>query len=354
VEETMILITGATGFLGSHVLYALLQKQERVAALKRPSAGTATIREIFSFYTGDPDGLMERIDWRTGDMLDRESLDEAMQGISGVINCAAIVSFDPGDRKRLIESNIRGAQNLADAIRVRRQESGLWLIHVSSTSALGDGPGNDPKFLIDENTPRNPERKHSGYSVSKFESEKVVRELVPDAVVLNPGIILGPGQWDKGSSILFARAAAGIRYYPYGGTGYIDVRDVADIITCISSLLSPPEGNGPGASFMGERFCLVGANLRYREFFNLVTDELGIRNPSIYAGKFMTEAAWRMEYIRALLTGRPAVLTRETAEASQRISYYRSDRIRNTLDFVFRPVEETVGWIVSCRQRKGV
>jgi len=370
----MFLITGSTGLLGGHVLYALLQKHERVAALKRPSAKTDTLREIFSYYTNDPDQLMERIDWRTGDMLDKESLVQAMEGISGVINCAAIVSFNPRDRKNLIANNVEGTRNLAEAIRrqedektLRREGEKTLLIHVSSTSALGDGSGDDPKSLIDEDTPRDPNRRHTGYSVSKYESEQVLREMGLNVVILNPGIILGPGQWEKGSSQLFIKAWQGLKYYPYGGTGYVDVRNVAGIITEIINQLSVVGYHETQSSalpvfssssltvlpstLLEERFCLVGANLRYREFFNLVTDEFGKPNPHIYAGKFLSGLAWRADALRARITGRYPLLTRETAEAAQRISFYSADKIRKALDYRFRPVEETIEWVAACYRR---
>jgi nucleoside-diphosphate-sugar epimerase len=266
------------------------------------------------------------------------------------------------------------------------------LIHISSTAALGDGPGNSTKFLIDEDTPRDPNRKHNGYSISKYESEKVLTELGLDAIILNPGIILGPGQWSKGSSQLFEKAWQGLKYYPYGGTGYVDVRDVVAIIeqvsgigyqvsgepdqvsslqysVCslqstvsslqpsVSSLQSPvfslqssvPRSSSSSIDLLPRtaRYCVVGANVRYREFFNMVTDEYGKPNPTIFAGKFMTQLAWRADTIRARLVGRNPVLTRETAEASQRISYYSSAKICTTLNFQFRPIEETIDWIAT-------
>jgi nucleoside-diphosphate-sugar epimerase len=294
------------------------------------------------------DVLMERIDWRVGDMLDKGSLERALEGISVVINCAAIVSFNPRDRIKMIAQNVSGTQNLAEAIQEKdNKEAGgkegarTLLIHISSIAALGDGPGTDPAFLIDENTPRDPRRRHSGYSESKFESEKILNTADINAVILNPGVILGPGQWTKGSSLLFAQAWQGLKYYPYGGTGYVDVRDVAGIITKI--------GEEPGLpGLVGDRFCVVGANLRYREFFNLVTNEYGKRNPHIYARRSMTELAWRADAIRAILTRREPLLTRETAEAAQRISYYSANKIRHALNFEFRPVEETIDWVAGC------
>jgi len=121
----MILLTGATGLLGGHTLYALLQKHDRVAALKREHSSTETLREIFSFYTDDPDELLKRIEWRNGDMLDQPSLDQALEGISCVVNCAAIVSFDPKDRKKLITNNVEGTRNLVNVVmsRLKDQET---------------------------------------------------------------------------------------------------------------------------------------------------------------------------------------------------------------------------------------
>ena len=79
----------------------------------------------------------------------------------------------------------------------------------------------------------------------------------------------------------------------------------------------------------------------------MVTDEYGKPNPTIFAGRFMTQVAWRADTLRARLAGRNPVLTRETAAASQRISYYSSAKICSTLNFQFRPIEETIDWIAG-------
>jgi nucleoside-diphosphate-sugar epimerase len=351
----MILVTGGTGLLGGHVLYALLQRYERVAALKRPLASLENIHEIFSFYEPEPDLLMQRIEWREGDLLDRGSLARAMGGISLVVNCAAIVSFDSRDRSRMISNNIDGTRNLALAIldREENDRSGArcLLIHISSTAALGDGPGDDPGWLIDEDTPRDPKRRHNGYSESKYESGKIPAEMGLNFVSLNPGIILGPGQWTKGSSQLFVKAWQGIKYYPYGGMGYVDVRDVADIITLLTHQHETASG---GPAFTGQRFCLVGANLRYREFFNLATDEFGKPNPRLYAGRFLSGLAWRTDTLRARISGGNPLLTRETAESAQRISYYSAEKVRNAFGFRFRSIESTVEWVAGCFRSSGL
>jgi nucleoside-diphosphate-sugar epimerase len=380
----MILLTGSTGLLGGHTLYALLQKHERVAALKREGSSTETLREIFSYYTNHPEALMDRIDWRSGDMLDAGSLVRAMEGISCVVNCAAIVSFDPKDRNMLIRNNVIGTKNLVNAMLKEKDERLKTkdnfasrvtyhasrypiLIHISSTAALGDSPGNDPKFRINEETPRDPKRQHNGYSESKWQSEEVVWNAIEGhegirAVILNPGIILGPGQWTKGSSQLFRQAWEGLKFYPYGGTGYVDVRDVAEIVVkiverwkCGNVLSKEPitlsHFHIPQL-LMNQRYCVVGANLRFKEFFDKVTDEFGKPNPYIFAGKFLAGIAWRADTLKARLLGRYPLLTRDTAESAQRISFYSSEKIQQTLDFKFRPIEETLDWICSLYKTK--
>jgi nucleoside-diphosphate-sugar epimerase len=237
-------------------------------------------------------------------------------------------------------------------------------VHISSTSALGDSPGNDPGFLINEETPRNPNRKHSGYSESKFQSEQLITQSHSLTVsqshslhstVLNPGIILGPGQWDKGSSQLFIKAWEGMKFYTKGGTGYVDVRDVAEIITLVVEKWNSDnvEKNSTLSHFhsstmINQRFCVVGTNLFYREFFNLASAAFNKPRPSIYAGKFLSGLAWRLDTLRARLTRTYPLITRETAESAQRISFYDAIRIKKALGFEFRSIEETVGWVCEC------
>ncbi len=350
----MILVTGATGLLGAHLLARLAGEGRPVAALRRADSNMKVVQEIFSYSTKGPDVWMERIDWRTGDMMDAESLGRALEGVDVVVNCAAIVSFDPKDRQKLIKNNEEGIKNLVQEIKKKEPGLKIFLVHISSTSALGDGPGDDVKFLIDEETPRDLKRWHNGYSVSKYASEQVVwkaiREQGLEAVILNPGIILGPGQWYKGSSQLFTQAFKGLKFFSYGGTGYVDVRDVVEVIE--RARRAVPVRDPAANSLLGERFILVGANLRYKEFFDRVTDEFGKPNPTVFAGPFMTELAWRLDTLRARVMGKTPLITRDTARSAQRIAFFSSEKVKKTLDFEFRPIEETFAWVCDLYKEK--
>ena len=93
----MILVTGGTGLLGSHLLFDLISSGNKVRALKRKSSNLDNIKKVFGYYSDNAEKLFGKIEWINGDVLDAFSLQEAMNGVSEVYHCAAIVSFDSGD-----------------------------------------------------------------------------------------------------------------------------------------------------------------------------------------------------------------------------------------------------------------
>ena len=97
----MILVTGGTGLVGSHLLQALAAEGKPVRAIKRPSGDTDMIRRVFKLYSKEPEKDFSQIEWVEADLMDIFSLEEAMEGVEEVYHCAALVSFLPGDRKKL-------------------------------------------------------------------------------------------------------------------------------------------------------------------------------------------------------------------------------------------------------------
>ena len=409
-----ILVTGATGLVGAHLLYHLVSSptsviwtrsghpdlsgpekpgasryshqaspqstnspihhlSPRIIALKRSTSNLDEVKKVFSYYPLADETLFDRIEWRTADILDKESLIKALDGVDQVYHCAAIVSFDPAERKKLIENNVVGTKNLVEAIQTISggphlhgdDSSKVTLVHVSSTSALGDAPGTDAEFLVDEDTPRDPKRSHSGYSVSKFESEKIVHEAIAKglkAAIVNPGIILGPGFWDKGSSMLVTKVAEGLKFYTKGGTGYVDVRDVCEVMVgLMGGLRKMPagprlRGNDNRASQDSkevDRYCLVGFNAYYKDLFFAIADSLGVKRPSVRAGRLLSEIAWRVDTLRSRLLGKYPLITRETAESAQRVSFYSAGKLMGGSGEAgnegnwrgFRSMDETVEWV---------
>ncbi|MCU0370166.1 MAG: NAD-dependent epimerase/dehydratase family protein, partial [Bacteroidales bacterium] len=221
----MIFITGATGLVGSHLTFELVRSGQPVRALKRPSSDMGMLEKVFRLYSDNPENLLSTIEWVEGDILDIFSLEEAMEGADTAYHCAALVSFLPKDRKKLIKINTEGTANVVNAALEKKLRK---LCHVSSIAALGR-PENLTD-VIDEDLVWKTSRNNSVYAVSKYGAEREVWRGTAeglDAVIVNPSIILGVAGNSQGSSRLFNTVWQGLKVYPPGKNGFVDVRDVA-------------------------------------------------------------------------------------------------------------------------------
>ncbi len=326
----MILVTGGTGFLGSHLLYTLASENSEVKALRRSTSNLEGVREVFSFYRDDPDELFSRLRWVEGDMLDPVSVEDALDGVTKVYHAASSVSFDPSDRRRMIENNIEGTSNLVYGALKTGVEK---FCHVSSVAAMGKAA--EGKMTGETDIWKNNGRK-SAYSVSKFHSEMEVWKGINEglnAVIVNPSVILGPGSWKRGSPSFFYRIYRGMKYYTTGVTGFVDVRDVC---RCMIRLMDCP--------VKGERFILNSENLSYKQLFDMIAGSLGLQGPKVPASERMLEVGWRLAWLKSKLFFSKPVLTKEMARAGRSKTYYSSEKIEQTLSYKFTPINETVEW----------
>lgn len=325
----MILVTGGTGLVGSHLLFDLLSKGEKLRVLKRKSSNIELVRTTFSYYTENANELFDKIEWFNGDMLDPFSLEDALKGIEDVYHCAALVSFKKGDHKSMQDINVEGTRNLVNAC---LEADIRKFCMISSIAALGS-PEED-EDTVNEKTAWSPEEKRSGYSVSKFNSELEVWRGIEEglhAVIVNPSIIFGPGQWNKGSSLFFSTVAKGLKYYTKGITGYVDVRDVSRAM--VSLMKSDIEN---------ERFILNGDNCSFEFIFKTIAKHLGIEGPTKYASKKMTGIAWRLIYLKKIFLFKQLGFTKENARSSHNIKYYSNRKINEALNFQFIPIEKSI------------
>ncbi len=325
----MILVTGGTGLVGSHLLFDLLSKGEKVRALKRNSSNVEMVRTTFAYYSDKADELFDKIEWFDGDMLDPFSLEDALIGIEDVYHCAALVSFKKDDHKNMQDINVEGTRNIVNAC---LETDIRKFCMVSSIAALGSPE--EGEDTVNEKTAWSPEEKRSGYSISKFNSELEVWRGIEEglkAVIVNPSIILGPGQWDKGSSQLFTTVAKGLQYYTKGITGYVDVRDVS------RSMLALMESN-----IENERYILNGADCSYEFIFKAIAKQLGIAGPQKYANRKLTEIGWRMAYLQKIFLFKQPSLTKETARAAHNVKYFSNQKIKEALDFDFIPIGKSI------------
>jgi dihydroflavonol-4-reductase len=324
------LVTGATGLLGAHTCLRLLEKGIKVLALFRNEAGKEFTRKIFSFYGKEM--RFKELEWRQADLLDTEQLFTAFDAVNTVYHCAALVSFRTGEEKNLIFVNKEGTANVVNLCLERKVEK---LCYVSSVAALGRGleKPTDETFVFDFSSEK------TAYGRSKFEGEMEVWRGIEEglnAVIVNPSIILGPGNWSNGSPQLFKKAYEGMLFSSPGSTGFVDVRDVVEIMIQLTE-----------SNTSAERFLVNGFHLSYTDFFQMVCKALGSRPPSIIAPRIAGELMWRWESLLWKLSGRTPLLTRETVNTAFKNQVYDNKKILHLLDYKFIPSQESITFIAQ-------
>jgi dihydroflavonol-4-reductase len=325
----MILLTGSTGLLGSHLLYELLRSNKEVTAIRRSEKNMPEVRQVFSYYTEQPDRLLEKVHWVTADMLNYHDMMEVMEGIEVVYHCAAIVSFDPAKRRMMIRSNTEGTANLVNAA----LEHGVKkFLHVSSTAAVGRPAG---EGMADESMIWTESKANTGYSVSKFRSEMEVWRGMQeglDVVIVNPSIILGTGFWNNGSSSIFTKIDQGMKFFSYGMTGYVGVWDVVKAMVLLME-----------SDRAGERYLVTAENLTYKEVFDMVAEALDKTKPNIEGTLFMTEMAWRLDWFKSkLLRLGNHTFTKERVRAARNVTRFDNRKIKEALGIEFEPIDEVI------------
>lgn len=323
----MILLTGGTGFLGAHLLYRLCADGHKVRAIKRKTASCELTKKIFAYYSEQADDLFDRIEWVEGDLLDIYSLSDAMKDMEQVYHAAAVVSFHGSDQNTLIKTNITGTANM---VNMALESKIKKLCYVSSIGSLGRA---DSSGIVTEETHWN-NKKTSVYSTSKYEAEREVWRGMAEglnAVIVNPSIIIGPGNWQAGSPKLFDTMWNGLLFYTGGSNGFVDVNDVA---ACMIALMEGGQSN--------ERYIINSENIPYEQFFGWMAEALGVSPPRYKAGPFLSGLAWRGLALKALLTGKKSSITRETAETANQSYNYSNAKIKKETGMDFMPVRESI------------
>jgi len=316
----MILVTGATGLVGSHLLLQLLSKNETVKALYRDKSKIETVKQLF--LSKNQIVLFEQINWIKGDITDIPSLEKAFENITSVYHCAALISFDPKDEEDLRKINIEGTANVINCCIDKKVNQ---LCYVSSIAALGDAKENE--FLITEETEWNPEKLHSDYAISKYGAEMEVwrgQQEGLNCIVVNPGIIFGSGFPEQESNRFFAAVKKGISFYTKGKTGIIAVEDVVSIM---HSLMMQKQFN--------QRFILVAENTTFEQLLFEIAEAMQVKKPFIHANITLTNLAWKMDWLISKLTGRKRKFTKLTAIASHNKKEYSNAKINSVLNYSF-------------------
>ncbi|MBC7864912.1 MAG: SDR family NAD(P)-dependent oxidoreductase [Bacteroidia bacterium] len=326
----MILVTGASGLLGSHLCYHLLKEGKNVIGLKRKDSRLQNTKEIFSFYNEEK--LFENIVWEEGDILDYFSLQEIMKkhAVTEIYHCAALVSFERKDEHNLFKINIEGTANM---VNLAVDFNVGKFCHVSSIAALSQPDKND---VVTEKVVWKSSPMHTNYSISKYGAEREVwrgMEEGLNVVVVNPSLIIGPGCWNQSSGMLISNAKKGIKFYSPGGTGLVDVRDVVKV------MISLMEKN-----IFGERFILNSENLWFKEILTLPQLEFGNKEPGIKISKFIFRLGYRAERIMCIFNGKKPRLAKEFVKSGFEKVDYSSKKIIDKLNFSFISVKQSFQW----------
>jgi dihydroflavonol-4-reductase len=312
----MILVTGATGFLGAELIHQLTAQHLKVRALKRETS------KIPGLIKDNP-----LIEWFIADINDPETLADAFENITQVYHCAAFISFDPKDKSKLLKVNIEGTSNVVNLC----YENNARLVHVSSVAALGNAKKGEQ---ITEKDFWEYDSKVHSYAISKYEGEMEVWRSIAeglDAVIVNPAVIIGKNAGFEGSGAIFKLVKEGLKFYTNGATGIVDVEDVAkSMIALMNSNIS------------GERFTLSADNLNYKDFFAEIAKGFGIKAPSTEAKPWMLGLAWRAAKLASFFTGSAPALTKDAARSSFNLSYYSNDKIKNAIQIEFKSLEKSI------------
>lgn len=325
----MILITGATGLVGSHLVFELAKNGEKVRALFRSKSKLNRVKEVFSYYTSSEKAseYFESIEWVRADINDIPAMEKAFQGIEQVYHCAALISFDPADLQKLRKTNITGTANVVNlciAHNVRK------LCHVSSVASLGK---DNKKPEIEEAIEWNPEENHSDYAISKYGAEIEVwrgsQEGLP-IVIVNPGIIIGPGYWDLGSGPIFSRIHKGLNYYISKITGFVGVHDVVETMQLLMK-----------SEIKNEKFIVVAENINFRKVMNKVAQELNKPEPKKKLKKWMLWVGWTFSKVKSIFGGKRQITTITIKNLSEDV-HYNNEKIRSELNYEFTPMEKVI------------
>ncbi len=317
-KKHLILVTGGTGFLGSYLLRKLiLDGYTRIRALKRPSSDLSLVQDI-----------QDKIDWVETDILDVLGLEDAMKGVRQVYHCAAVVSFFPKENKLMKKINAEGTANVVNAALAENIDK---MVFVSSIAAIGR---NKKTTHINENVKWENSPLNTAYAKSKYLAEKEVWRGIAEglrAVIINPSVIIGSGFWQSGSTQLFYEVWKGLKYFPQGATGFVDVRDVTDLMVKMME-----------SDISGERFIANGANLSYKDFFSKIAKAIHKTPPSKPVTPLIQAIAWRAARIQSALTGKKPFITKETATISARSFQFDNSKSTQFFQFNYRPIEQTI------------
>ena len=323
----MILVTGGTGLVGSHLLLKLVQQKQPIRATYRKGSDLERVKTIFSYHSKNSDSLYKAIEWIEADLNDLPNLTLAFDKITTVYHCAAYISFDPSVYKILRDTNIVGTANIVNLCIEKKVQK---LCHVSSVATLGYAAD-----VITEDTHWQGNHNQSVYAISKYGAEmeiwRATQEGIP-AIIVNPGVIIGPGFWNRGSGLLFKIISKKQSYFTKGSTGFIGVDDVTQAMVDLMA-----------SKIENQRYILVAENLSHHEFMTNIAKQLGVNPPTKLATKYSLCLALCLDYLQSKLLGKRRRLSKALCQTLTKTYNFSSKKIKKDLKtFEFTPISQVI------------
>jgi len=332
---SMILVTGGTGLVGSHLLYFLLKENKQVRAIHRKSSDLQAVKKIFEYYVNEAEAetLFNKIEWQEANITEIPALTDVFKDITHVYHAAAYISFDPKHYKKLKKANVEGTANIVNFCLANSVKK---LCYVSSIATLGT-PLNGAQ--ITEETHWNPEEKNNVYAITKYGAEMEVWRGTQeglDAIIVKPGVILGEGYWNSGSGVIIKTASKGIPFYTDGGMGVVDVQDV------VKAMIEGMHSEEKNTSYV-----LVSTNIKYKTLLTKIATRLHVKSPKKRAPKWVLMLFSKLDWLVSKLFGTRRKLLKATVTSLYTASNYSSLKIEKELDFQFTPISETLNRVVD-------
>lgn len=324
----MILVTGGTGMLGAHLLYKLVENQEKVRAIYRTKNTILKTKKVFEYDVENGEELFSKIEWCQADITDVPTLEDAFIDVTHVYHVAAKVSFDESEAKQMRRVNIYGTANIVNfcvAFGVKK------LCFVSSIAAIAKSVD---KQFIDENDEFNVETNNYSYAITKYGAEMEVWRGAQeglDVAVVNPGVILGAGFWNENSGTLFSMVYKRSPFYTEGVTAFVGVEDVARVLMLAMN-----------SDVVNERFILSSENKSFKEVLFDIADNLKVKRPKIKVTSLIAGIGWRLSWLKSKLTNATNDFPKHTAKSANNKSYYTSEKVCSTFDFEFEKMDAVI------------
>lgn len=318
-------ITGSTGFLGVHLIHHLLNEGHSVIGIKRRSSEMLNFNLSKEYY-GFEDEIYKQLQWANINLDDTKALTQKLSDIDHFIHAAALISYNASDFENLKYTNHVLTAKVVDACIAAKVAS---LIYISSTGAIAKPQAHN----INENAEWDSSLSHTKYGYTKYLGEIEIKRAEAAGIntcILNPGIILGYGDWNKGSLKLFKNAYNSFPFYSLGTTGFIGVKDICKIVSFVSQ-----------QKVCNERFILISENKNFKEIADLMAVQFNSRKPFIGIKKLLYAVAYGLISIKDSL-GIKGMLTKESTKAAVSKHSFDNSKIRAYVPFELQEVEEVI------------